>query len=115
MAGPAQHRDEKKKRTDPCDRPHMGEKDHITEEQVRHIRNQQPASAHLLRKYEYRYQQHRQHKSEEQEYERRTGRSLKRREDARDHWQCLSSGIVGLWHESTTYQRQLPGVRNSEA
>jgi hypothetical protein len=88
MVGPAWSRDEKKKRADPCDRPQIGEKDYITEEQVRHIRNQRPASTHLLRKYEYQYQQRRQHESEEEEYERRTGRSLKMREDTRDHWHC---------------------------
>jgi hypothetical protein len=85
MAGPARCRDEKKKRADPCDRPHTGEKDHITEEQVRYIRNQRPASAHLLRKYEYQYQQHRQYESEEEEYKRQTGKSLKKREGIRDH------------------------------
>jgi hypothetical protein len=85
MAGPARCHDEKKKRADPCDRPHMGEKDHITEKQVRYIRNQRPASAHLLRKYECQYQHRLQHESEEEEYERRTRKSLKRREDTRDH------------------------------
>jgi hypothetical protein len=36
---------------------------------------------HLLKKYEYQYRQHRQ-------YECRTVKSLKRREDLRNHWHC---------------------------
>jgi hypothetical protein len=32
---------------------------------------------HLLKKYEYQYQQCRQYESEDEEYERRTGKSLK--------------------------------------
>jgi hypothetical protein len=58
------------------------------EEQVRHVKNQRPASSDLLKKYEYQYQQHLQHETEEEEYERRTRKSLKKRGDARDHWHC---------------------------
>jgi hypothetical protein len=36
---------------DSCDRPQKEERDYITEEQVRHVRNQRPVSSHLLRKY----------------------------------------------------------------
>jgi hypothetical protein len=42
----------------------------------------------LLKKYEYLYRQHRQYESEDEEYERRTGKSLKKCEDSRDHWHC---------------------------
>jgi hypothetical protein len=46
-------------------------------------------SAHLLKKYEYQYRQRRQYESEEEEYEHHTGKSLKKREDSRDHhWHC---------------------------
>jgi hypothetical protein len=74
MAGPAPHRYARKEKTDPCNRPQKGEKEYITEEQVRHVRNQWPASSHLLKKYEYQCQQRLQHESEDEEYERRTGR-----------------------------------------
>jgi hypothetical protein len=57
MARPAPRRYARKEKADPCDQPQKGEKEYITEEQVRHIRNQQPASAHLLKKYEYKYRQ----------------------------------------------------------
>jgi hypothetical protein len=49
---------------------------------------QQPLSAHLLKKYEYLYRQRRQYESEDEEYEHRTGKSLKKRKDSRDHWHC---------------------------
>jgi hypothetical protein len=52
------------------------------------VRYQRPLSAHLLKKYEYQYRQHHQYESEDEEYECRTGKSLKRREDSRDHWHC---------------------------
>jgi hypothetical protein len=55
------------------------------EEQVNHVRNQRPASSDLLKKYEYQYQQHLQRESKDEEYERRTRKSLKKREDTRDH------------------------------
>jgi hypothetical protein len=75
-------------KVDPCDWPQKGEKGYITEEQVRHIRNQRPASSNLLKKYEYQYQQRLQRESEEEEYERRTGKSLKKWGDTCDHWHC---------------------------
>jgi hypothetical protein len=71
---------------DPYDQPQKGEKGYIMEEQVRHVRNQRPASFDVLKKYEYQYQQRHQRKLEEEEYERHTGKSLKKREDTRDHW-----------------------------
>jgi gentisate 1,2-dioxygenase len=42
----------------------------------------------LLRKYEYQYQQRLRHESVEEEYENRTGKKLRRREDTQDHWHC---------------------------
>ena len=45
----------------------------LPKEQVRHVRNQLPASNRLL---------------EEEEYEHRTGRTLGRRQAIRDHWHC---------------------------
>jgi hypothetical protein len=88
MTGLAPPRRTKNEEADPCDRPQKGEKGYITEEQVRHVRNQRPASSDLLKKYEYQYQQCLQRESEEEEYERRTGKSLKKREDTRDRWHC---------------------------
>jgi hypothetical protein len=87
MAGPLQHRDEKEEAS-PRDRPRKDEREYITKEQVRHVRYQRPLSAHLLKKYEYQYQPHRQYESEDEEYEHRTGKSSKRCEDTRDHWHC---------------------------
>jgi hypothetical protein len=52
------------------------------------MRYQRPLSAHLLNKYEYQYRQRRQYELEDEEYEHRTGKSLKKREDSRDHWHC---------------------------
>ena len=60
----------------------------MTEEQVRHIRNQLPASNRLLEKYQYQYKLRRRYESEEDEYEHRTGRTLGRRQAIRDHWHC---------------------------
>jgi hypothetical protein len=87
MAGLLQCRD-KKEGASPHDRPQKGEREYITEEQVRHVRYQWPLSAHLLKKYEYQYRQCCQYESEDEEYECRTGKSLKRCEDSRDHWHC---------------------------
>jgi hypothetical protein len=56
---------------------------YITEEQIRHVTNQRPASFDLLKKYKYQYQQHLQRESEEEEYERRTEKNLRKREDTR--------------------------------
>jgi hypothetical protein len=86
MAGAPRCREEKG--ASPRDRPRKGENKYITEEQVRHVRYQRPLSAHLLKKYEYQYQQRRQYESEGEEYEHRTRKSLKKREDSRDHWHC---------------------------
>jgi hypothetical protein len=58
MVGLAPCRQTKNEEADPCDRPQKGEKRYITEEQIRHVRNQRPASSDLLEKYEYQYQQH---------------------------------------------------------
>jgi hypothetical protein len=88
MARPALRRHTKNEEANPCDQPQKGEKGYITEEQIRHVRNQWPASADLLKKYEYQYQQRLQRELEEEDYERRTGKSLKKREDTRDHWHC---------------------------
>jgi hypothetical protein len=88
MAGLAPRRRTKNEAADPCDWPQKGEMGYITKEQIRHIRNQRPASSDLLKKYEYQYQQRLQRESEEEEYERHTGKSLKKREDTRDHWHC---------------------------
>jgi hypothetical protein len=87
MAGSLRRGDEKEE-ANPRDRPQKGEREYITKEQVRHMRYQLLLSAHLLKKYEYQYRQCRQYESEDKEYEHRTGKSLKRREDTRDHWHC---------------------------
>jgi hypothetical protein len=88
IAGFASRGQTKNEEADLCDQPQKGEKGYITEEQVRHVRNQRPASSDLLKKYKYQYQQRLQRESEEEEYERRTGKHLKKQEDARDHWHC---------------------------
>jgi hypothetical protein len=87
MVGPLRRRDEKKGAS-PRDWPWKGEREYITEEQVRHVRYQWPLSTHLLKKYEYQYHQHPLYESEDEEYEHRAGKSLKRRKDTRDHWHC---------------------------
>jgi hypothetical protein len=87
MVGPLRRRDEEKGAS-PHDRPRKGEKKYITEEQVRHVWYQWPLSTHLLKKYEYQYRQSRQYELEDEEYEHRTGKSLKKHEDSRDHWHC---------------------------
>jgi hypothetical protein len=81
MAGHTSRQHARKQEADSRDRPQKEERDYITEEQVRHVRNQQPVSSHLLRKYQYQYQQRLQHETEEEEYERRTGKRLRKRED----------------------------------
>jgi hypothetical protein len=48
MVGLASHRQTKNEEADPCDQPQKGEKAYITEEQVRHVRNQRPTSSDLL-------------------------------------------------------------------
>jgi hypothetical protein len=84
MADPLQRCDEEKGAS-PHDKPQKGKKKYITKEQVRHVRYQQPLSTYLLKKYEYQYRQHRQYESEDEEYEHRIGKSLKKCEDSRDH------------------------------
>ncbi|PUZ57943.1 hypothetical protein GQ55_5G470400 [Panicum hallii var. hallii] len=79
---------DRKQEFDSRDRPQKEERNYITEEQVRHIRNQRPVFSHLLRKYEYQYQQRLQRETEEEEYERHTGKRLRKQEDTRDHWHC---------------------------
>jgi hypothetical protein len=69
MAGLAPRRWTKNEEADPCDQPQKGEKGYIIEEQVRHVKNQRPASSDLLKKYKYQYQQRLQCESEEEEYE----------------------------------------------
>jgi hypothetical protein len=76
---------DKKEGVSPRDWPREGEREYVTEEQVRHVWYQRPLSTHLLKKYEYHYRQRRQYESEDEEYEHRTGKSLKRREDSCDH------------------------------
>jgi hypothetical protein len=87
MAGAPRSREEEKGAS-PRDRPRKVEKKYITEEQVRHVWYQRPLSTHLLKKYEYQYRQCHQYESEDEEYERRTWKSLKKREDSSDHWHC---------------------------
>jgi hypothetical protein len=88
MTGLAPRCQTKNEEANPCDRPQKGEKGYITEEQIRHVRNQRPASSDLLKKYEYQYQQRLQRESEEEEYECHTGKSLKKQEETRDHCHC---------------------------
>jgi hypothetical protein len=58
MVEPPRCHDEKEGAS-PRDRPRKGEREYITEEQVRHVWYQRPLSAHLLKKYEYQYRQRR--------------------------------------------------------
>ena len=84
-------RDEQRKEAASGKRPQNEdelEQQHVTEEQVRHIRNQLPASNRLLEKYQYQYKLRRRYESEEDEYEYRTGKMLGRRQAVRDHWHC---------------------------
>jgi hypothetical protein len=78
MARLAPHRRTKNKEANPSDRPQKEEKGYVTEEQVRLVRNQWPTSSDLLRKNEYQYQQRLRRESEEEEYERHTGKRLKK-------------------------------------
>ena len=87
MAGPMHRRVEQRKEAASGKQPqdeHI-EQQHVTEEQVRHIRNQLPTSNRLLEKYQYQYKLRRGYESEEEEYERHTGRTLGRRQTIRDH------------------------------
>jgi hypothetical protein len=92
-AGHTSRQQSRRQEADSRDRPQKEERDYITEEQVRHVRNQRPVSSHLLRKYQYHYQQRLQHETEEKEYEQRTGKRLRRREDT---W------IIGIARSSCT-------------
>jgi hypothetical protein len=102
MAGPAPRRYARREKADPCDWPQKGEKEYITEVQVRHVRNQRLASAHLLKKYECQYRQYLLFESKDEEYKYHTRKSLKKREDTRDHWHfpffkyCWDSGMSRL-------------------
>ena len=105
MVGSVRRRDEQRKEADSGKWPQdedKSEQQHITEEQVRHIRNQLPASNPLLEKYEYQYKLRRQYESEEEEYEQRAGRTLGRPQVVRDHWHflffryCWNSGMSRL-------------------
>jgi hypothetical protein len=102
MAGLASCRQTKNKEADPSDRPQKEEKGYVTEDQVRHARNQRLTSSDLLKKYEYQYQQRLRRESKEEEYERCTGKRLKKHEDAHDHWHypffryCWDSGMSRL-------------------
>ena len=87
MAGPIRRRVEQRKEAVSGKRPqdeHELEQQHVTEEQVRYISNQLPASNRLLEKYQYQYKLRRRYESEE-EYEHRTGRTLGRCQAIRDH------------------------------
>ena len=91
MAGPVRRRDEQRREAisgkRPQDQNEPG-RQHITEEQVCHIRNQLLASDRLLEKYEYQHKLRRRYQSEEEEYEHRMGRTLGRRQAICDHWHC---------------------------
>ena len=92
MVGPMRRHDKQRREAVSGKRPQDErelEQRHVTEEQVRHIRNQLPASNRLLEKYQYQYQLRRRYESEEDEYEHRSGRTLGRRQAIRDHWHCL--------------------------
>ena len=74
------------------------EQQHVTEEQVRHIRNQLPASNRLLEKYQYQYKLRRRYESH--------------REDAREtpgYTQPLALPVLQVllefWHEPIAYYR----------
>jgi hypothetical protein len=71
------------------------------------VRYQWPLSAHLLKKYEYQYWQRRQYESEDEEYEHHIGKSLKKRNDPRDHWHCPF--VKHCWNSGMS---RLPTVDN---
>jgi hypothetical protein len=106
MAGSLRRHDEKEGAS-PRNRPRKGEREYITEEQVRHMWYQRPLSTHLLKKYEYQYRQHHQYESENEEYEHYTRKSLKRREDSHDHLHCPF--FKYCWNSG---MRRLPNVNN---
>ena len=66
MVGPMRRRDKQRREAASGKRPqdeHESEQQHVTEEQVRHIRNQLPASNRLLEKYQYQYKVRRRYES----------------------------------------------------
>jgi len=88
MAGPMRRRDEQGREVASGKRPqdeNEPKQQHVTEEQVRHIRNQLPASNRLLEKYQYQYKLRRRYESEEDEYEHRSGRILGRHQAIHNH------------------------------
>ena len=98
MAGPIRRRDEQRREADSGKWPQdedESEQQHITEEQVRHIRNQLPASNRLLEKYQYQYKLRRRYESEE-EYEHHTGRTLGGARLYATTGIARSSGTVGI-------------------
>jgi len=66
MVGPVRRHDKQRREaaSGKQDRREL-EQQHVTEEQVRHIRNQLPASNRLLEKYQYQHKLHRRYKSED--------------------------------------------------
>ena len=99
MAGPMRHRDEQRREAVSGKWPQdedEPEQQYVTEEQVRHIRNQLPASNRLLEKYEYQYKLRRQYESEEEEYEHRAGRTLGGAKLYATTGIAHSSGTVGI-------------------
>src|SRR6185312_14125970 len=91
MVGPMRRHDKQRREAASGKRPQDErelKQQHVTEEQVRHIRNQLPVSNQLLEKYQYQYKLRRRYESEEDEYEHRIGRTLGRRQATRDHWHC---------------------------
>jgi hypothetical protein len=71
------------------------------------VRYQRPLSAHLLKKYEYSIGSVASMNQKNEEYECRAGKSLKRREDSRDHWHCPF--FKYCWNSSMS---RLPTVNN---
>ena len=98
MAGSMRRRDEQRREAASGKRPQDEdelEQQHVTEEQVRHIRNQLPSSNRLLEKYQYQYKLRRRYESEE-EYEHRTRRTLGRARLYATTGIARSSGTVGI-------------------
>jgi hypothetical protein len=75
MAGFASCRQAKNEEADPCDRPQEEEKGYITEEQVRHVRNQRLLISSGMNTSTSSVSAR---ESKEEEYERRTGKRLKK-------------------------------------
>ena len=108
MAGPVHRCDEQRREAISGKRPQDRDEpwqQHITEEQVCHIRNQLLVCDRLLEKYEYQHKLHCRYQSEEEEYEYRTGRTLGRRQAIRDHWHSPLQVLLELRHEPIAYYR----------